>query len=274
MSKDPAFLFYPGDWTLGTMHMSLLEKGAYFELLMLQFARGKFTEAHAKHMLKDSFDLAWPHIKEKFQTDGEHFWNTRLQEETEKRLKFTESRRNNASTVKKEEAKQKHMPEHMHEHMEDENKNENESKDQEKREESEKGKGKIWTDTVITFYSKLLPLFDVEYHPKTASTTDRWLDTIDKLIRIDKRTPDQIYQLIKKVRADRFWNQNFRSVCKLRDKDKDDIQYLVVFEKKFNGIPRTATPNQNIHDFMDRKAQEILDKYGPDKPVIQKQNGK
>lgn len=131
MAKDPAFLFYPGDWNLGTMHMTLIEKGAYMELLMLQFSRGKFTLAHAKHMLNGSFDLAWPTIKEKFETDGNFFWNKRLQEEVDKRRKFTESRRVNASKekVEKKHAKRKSTSKasakHMLVHMENENENEN-----------------------------------------------------------------------------------------------------------------------------------------------------
>jgi uncharacterized protein YdaU (DUF1376 family) len=116
--KDPAFLFYPADWTLGTMHMTLQEKGAYIELLMLQFARGKFTEAHAKHMLNGSFDLVWPNVVEKFKTDGQYYWNERLEIEKTKRAKFTESRRSNGlKKGLKEETNGKHMLEHMHKHM-------------------------------------------------------------------------------------------------------------------------------------------------------------
>jgi len=37
MAKDPAFLFYPNDYIGGTMGMTFEEKGAYIELLMLQF---------------------------------------------------------------------------------------------------------------------------------------------------------------------------------------------------------------------------------------------
>lgn len=116
MAKDPAFLFYPGDWTLGTMHMSILEKGAYIELLMLQFARGQFTIAHAKHMLNGSFDTVWPMLQDKFKTDGKYYWNERLKIEIEKRSKYTESRRTNALMINN---KNKHMPKHM------ENENEN-----------------------------------------------------------------------------------------------------------------------------------------------------
>ena len=38
MAKDPAFLFYPGDWIGGTMGMTFEEKGAYMEILMMAIA--------------------------------------------------------------------------------------------------------------------------------------------------------------------------------------------------------------------------------------------
>jgi uncharacterized protein YdaU (DUF1376 family) len=43
MAKDPAFLFYPNDWIGGTMGMTFEEKGAYMEILMMQFNRGHMT---------------------------------------------------------------------------------------------------------------------------------------------------------------------------------------------------------------------------------------
>jgi len=121
MAKDPAFLFYPNDYIGGTMGMSFEEKGCYMELLMMQFNQGKFTEAQAKQVLSICFNVAWPKIKNKFKSNGDLFWNVRLQEEIEKRRKFTESRRSNASNPKKTEAQAKHMDKHMDKHMEDEN---------------------------------------------------------------------------------------------------------------------------------------------------------
>lgn len=124
MAKDPAFLFYPGDWNLGTMHLTLLEKGCYMELLILQFAKGKFTEAQAKHMLNGSFDLAWATISEKFKTDGKYYWNERLEKEKVIRQKFTQSRRDNASKPKKDKKQPKAYAKHMDKRMENENKDE------------------------------------------------------------------------------------------------------------------------------------------------------
>lgn len=124
VAKDPAFLFYPGDWLGGTIHMTHLEKGCYIDLLMLQFNTGKFTEPHAKHMLNGSFSIVWETVSKKFKTDGVYFWNERLEEEKEKRSKFTESRRNNAFGEKKEVVYVEASAEHMHKRMEDENINE------------------------------------------------------------------------------------------------------------------------------------------------------
>lgn len=94
MAKDPAFLFYPGDWLGGTMGMTFEEKGAYIELLMSQFNRGKMTLDHIKRTLSGSFDSVWPTLKDKFNCEGGFYFNQRLLIEQQKRSKFTESRRN------------------------------------------------------------------------------------------------------------------------------------------------------------------------------------
>jgi uncharacterized protein YdaU (DUF1376 family) len=133
MAKDPAFLFYPGDWIQGTMHLTFLEKGCYMELLMLQFNRGKFTIEQAKHMLQSSFEVAWPTISEKFVYQDGFYWNERLALEKEKRSKFTESRRNNGKVEKNKEATNKHMLTHMDNHMENVNKDVIENKEKPKK---------------------------------------------------------------------------------------------------------------------------------------------
>lgn len=121
MSKDPAFLFYPGDWLGGTMAFTLEEKGAYLELLLLQFNQGSFTEAQAKHMLSKCSANVWHNIKHKFSTDNTGYYQKRLREEIAKRKKFAESRRNNALGSKDTKA--------YAEHMEDENENKDEDID-------------------------------------------------------------------------------------------------------------------------------------------------
>ena len=114
MAKDPAFLFYPADWIGGTMGMTFEEKGAYVELLMLQFNRGHMT----KHMIGQTVGQLWVKLEDKFSID-EHgrYYNLRLDFEKEKRKKFTESRRNNVSGENQYKNNEGHTTKHTSERM-------------------------------------------------------------------------------------------------------------------------------------------------------------
>ena len=107
MAKDPAFLFYPGDWLQGTMGMTFEEQGAYMNLLIYQFNRGKFSKAQAKQVLSICSTSVFETVIQKFDTDGTFFWKQRLSDEIERRRKFGESRRDNAKSQKKKENKPK-----------------------------------------------------------------------------------------------------------------------------------------------------------------------
>jgi uncharacterized protein YdaU (DUF1376 family) len=112
MAKDPAFLFYPNDYIGGTMGMTFEEKGAYIELLMLQFNRGHMDG----HMIGQCVGQLWERIKSKFIQDQQGLWyNERLDVEKSKRKAFSESRRNNIK------GNNQHMRGHMTTHMEDVN---------------------------------------------------------------------------------------------------------------------------------------------------------
>ena len=122
MSKDPAFLFYPNDYLGGTMGMTFEEKGAYLELLMLQFNRGHMTT----HMIGHTVGQLWVKIQDKFIQDAEGLWyNERLDLEKERRKTFTESRRNNVlgknQHTKNKETEVGHMTTHMIGRMENVN---------------------------------------------------------------------------------------------------------------------------------------------------------
>ena len=123
MSKDPAFLFYPADWMGGTMGMTFEEKGAYLELLMLQFNRGHMTS----HMIGQTIGQLWDKVQDKFVQDEKGLWyNDRLDVEKEKRKIFTESRKNNIKGKNQYTKKSDHTDGHMTSHMVNVNINENE----------------------------------------------------------------------------------------------------------------------------------------------------
>ena len=112
MSKDPAVLFYTSDFLSGTFTMTDEQVGKYIRLLCLQHQKGKLTEKDMLSICKAYDNEIW----EKFdQVDG-FFINDRMYNEAIRRSKFTESRRNNAKSVKTDnisEAYAKHMPKHM-----------------------------------------------------------------------------------------------------------------------------------------------------------------
>jgi len=126
MAKDPAFLFYPNDWIGGTMGMTFEEKGAYMELLMMQFNRGHMTS----HMIGQVVGQVWDKVKHKFIQDDKKLWfNERLDIEINKRKNFTKSRRNNILGNNQYTKNKENESGHMTSHMENENENENENID-------------------------------------------------------------------------------------------------------------------------------------------------
>ena len=117
MAKDPAFLFYPGDWLGGTMAMSYEEKGIYITLLMLQFNTGHMTTHTMAQTVGQGFGQFWERHAEKFVLDSEgKYYNFKLDQEKNKRKAFVSSRYNN------KEGKNQHQKDggHMSNHMENE----------------------------------------------------------------------------------------------------------------------------------------------------------
>lgn len=110
MAKDPAFLFYPNDWVGGTMGMTFEEKGAYMELLVLQFNRGHMT----KHMMAHTAGQVLDKIIDKFKIDDNGlYYNERLEIEYNKRKAYVISRLNNKSGKNQYSKKNGHMTSHM-----------------------------------------------------------------------------------------------------------------------------------------------------------------
>ena len=108
MAKDPAVLFYTSDFLSGTFTMDNEQVGKYIRLLCLQHQKGKLTEKDMLSICKAYDNEIW----DKFKVEDGLYYNDRMYNETIRRQKFSESRRNNAKSPKKEstcEAYAKHM---------------------------------------------------------------------------------------------------------------------------------------------------------------------
>ena len=102
--------------------MSFEEKGAYIELLIMQFTRGHMTE----HMIGREVGHLWDGIKDKFIQDENGLWyNKRLDDEKEKRKNYVNSRTNNKLGKNQYNKTSGQERGHMTSHMDNENDNEN-----------------------------------------------------------------------------------------------------------------------------------------------------
>lgn len=96
MAKDPAFLFYPGDWQGGTSTFSRFLKGCYLDVLIAQFNSGHLSLEEIKTVLGSDFGQAWPTLQKKFQKDAAGlFFNEKLDTEIVRRKEYSKSRSDN-----------------------------------------------------------------------------------------------------------------------------------------------------------------------------------
>jgi hypothetical protein len=114
MAKDPAVLFYTSDFLSGTFTMDNEQVGKYIRLLCLQHQKGKLSEKDMLSICKAYDNEIW----DKFKVEDGLYYNERMFNETIRRQKFSESRRNNAKSPKKESTSEAYA-----EHMETETEN-------------------------------------------------------------------------------------------------------------------------------------------------------
>lgn len=122
MAKDPAFLFYTGDFSTGTQFFTDEQVGKYLRLLMAQHQHGHLTEKQMLQICK-SYDND---VFEKFTKDPDgKFFQPRLEEEILKRRNFTESRsKNKLGKTKSHDIHIKNKSKTYEKRMDNENKNE------------------------------------------------------------------------------------------------------------------------------------------------------
>jgi len=92
---------------------------------------------------------------------------------------------------------------------------------------------KIYPEIVLNAFDYIQQQFPERYRPSTKPQQEKWLDTIDKLNRIDGVSPRKLYLLIKEIRKDDFWKQNFLTVQKLRQRNKQGVLWIDVFMERY-----------------------------------------
>jgi len=103
----------------------------------------------------------------------------------------------------------------------------------------------VYSKEVHTCYESCLNYFEDHLKPSNEKIKKNWLDTIDKLNRLEKLPFDEIRRIVKGTRENDFWRKNFLSIPKLRKKNKEGHPYILVFNENLktnkNGKQTTVT---------------------------------
>lgn len=92
--------------------------------------------------------------------------------------------------------------------------------------------------------------------PDTDIKIDKWCDSIEKMVRLDIRSMDDIYNTLIFAREDSFWKPNIRSTSKFRE--KYETLYLQMKNKK-TPQPKQPEPKQSKYNQYPQR------EYGVDK---------
>ena len=114
-----------------------------------------------------------------------------------------------------------------------------------------KSKKRQYTDKTKKAFSHFAELFPLKYRPKTESQKNKWLDCLDKIERLDGYNLREVYNISKELRNDEFWSNNFLSILKLRNTDKNGIKYIDRFmvQHKAKQKPVGFTKVKNLIEF-------------------------
>ena len=91
----------------------------------------------------------------------------------------------------------------------------------------------IYNELIEKSFSHISNLFPLAVQPRTTVDIKNWKECLDKLDRLDGYDTRAVYYIVKKVRSDGFWKENFFSILKLRKKNNDGVKYIDMFRAKF-----------------------------------------
>ena len=94
-NKDPAYLFYPSDFTMGTFGWNYEQIGKYITLLNLQHSKGGYLKEKDIKRILDFENEDDKEILDKFINDEKGYYNKRLLSEIERRKTHSEKQRAN-----------------------------------------------------------------------------------------------------------------------------------------------------------------------------------
>jgi len=266
--KDPAALLYIDTWLSSTAGMDADCRGWYLNLLLHQYDKKELPNdietlavlANVKFSEFERFKQVFEQVlRQKFeQNESGNLENPQASEIIRKRETFKDKRSNSGTigyiikVAKAEVSKKEGFLEYVKENVDINNTN---TKDKQvlkqvlehllklyKNENGGEDKNEGVKENINIFYNEILEYFSEDLQPDSEQKAENWKDTLDKLLRIEKYSQEQIKYMVSWARNDDFWSTNFLSLPKLRKKNKEGIKYCTVFEQKI----RNSKQNKNL----------------------------
>lgn len=231
MSKAPAFQLYSNDFFVDTITWELEELGLYTRLLFVEWSNGPL-ENDLKKLAKiagispKKFTNLFQIVSTKFvQTDEGKLINIRLEEtrqeqleyrkkQQEKGLKSAEKRWGTPVTTVITTVEPQLQPRFQPDHQPESNPSSSSSPSHNKKDK-----------TLKTFCPNSAEIGLVDYfislilqnRPEFKEPNKQvWARSIDLMLRVDKRTPEEMRKIMKWCQQDEFWMNNVLSTEKLR----------------------------------------------------------
>ena len=101
--------------------------------------------------------------------------------------------------------------------------------------------------------------------PKKINLTSNWQQSFaeshDELVRLDKRSPEEIRTVSQWARSDGFWQTNFMSPAKLRKRNGDGITYFDVFAEKMKQPTGQTSNGKPVNTGRRGGTYEVVQKF-------------
>lgn len=246
MAKElPYFRFTPQEWQNGDISLESYElRGLFIEICSYYWVKDcSITIA----MLEKRYNNEKSNVKELFdlgiiqqQNDSEYIQISFLDEQYDILSERRKRRQKAGSKGGKRKSSNARAMLQQKSSYKDKDKDNNKEKDNNKTEKSND----------LTEARELLRsihhLFDKK-HYDTEPKKNKWLDTIEKLHRIDGYSYDSIKSVILFAKSDDFWTKNVQSVLGLRKKNGDGImKFDNILAKMPNDKKCVSIPNDGI----------------------------
>jgi len=89
------------------------------------------------------------------------------------------------------------------------------------------------TEKMQKAFPHFVKLFDSRYQPKSTTQKTKWINCLNNCIKIDKYNLKDIYLAVEYHRNDDFWRDNFLTLLKLRNQDKNGIMFVHRFMENY-----------------------------------------